>query len=81
MKRRILVFGMVLGAGLFAAPPLVGKKALAIAGCCKERKTIKHPWRKNGLNLQRCKDQNTKRDKGRDSVFDKAGFVWWDVRC
>ena len=81
MKRRIFVFGMVLGAGLFAAPPLIGKEALAIAGCCKERKTIKHPRRKNGLNLKQCKDRNKKWDEGRDSVFDQAGRVWWDGRC
>ncbi|MEE8187818.1 MAG: hypothetical protein V3T80_01305 [Kiloniellales bacterium] len=81
MKRLILVFGLVLGAGLFAAPPLIGNEALAIAGCCKERATAKHPWKQNGLSLRRCKEQNKKRDKGRDSVFDRAGLVWWDMRC
>ena len=79
MKKLILVFVLVLGAGLFGAPPLMDKEALAIAGCCKERATTNHAWRKSNLSFKRCKDRNAARDG--DKVFNQSGKVWWDVRC
>jgi hypothetical protein len=55
---------------LFAQPP----------GCCKQRDSREGDWYKNGLNFDQCQQWNRRKDRG-DNVFDKQGFVWWDLNC
>jgi len=82
MKR---VLGVLIFLTLIIGPTVVppsGVPALAQqpAGCCKVRDALSSPnWRKNGLNLENCKQLNDKRD--RDNVLQEAGFVWWDGQC
>ena len=78
MKKLVLILGGVVAIALFSTTLPCGNQVLAISGCCKERQTLRHPWRKNGKNLDQCQEQN-RRD--RDNVLDMSGLVWWDARC
>lgn len=50
-------------------------------GCCKQRDSRENQdWYRNGLDFRECQELNQRRD-GRDNVFDKNGFVWWDRDC
>jgi hypothetical protein len=49
-------------------------------GCCKQRATIKHPWRNNGMNFPQCQDLNQRLDNG-DNIYIENGIVWWDRAC
>ena len=55
--------------GLFAQP----------SGCCKQRNSHEGDWYNNGLNFDQCQQLNRRRD--RDNVFDREGFIWWDLSC
>ena len=75
----VLIF-LTLIIGPTGAPPSRVQAAQEQPGCCKVRDGLSSPdWRKNGLNLQNCKQLNDKRD--RDNVLQEAGFVWWDGQC
>lgn len=51
---------------------------VAKAGCCKVRKSTKHPWVKTGQEFGQCKNDN----KGDgDKIYQSKGLVWWDRSC
>ena len=51
---------------------------VAKSGCCKARKSDKHPWIRNGMGYQQCEDIN--KSDG-DPLFKKSGKYWWDRSC
>lgn len=48
------------------------------SGCCKERASSQHPWRKTNKNYQQCEQAN-KTDG--DRVSKSQGKLWWDRSC
>ena len=58
---------------VFAAPLSCSDQVLAISGCCKQRQSVNHAWRKSNVGFDGCKREN-------DDVFKPAGLLW-DVSC
>ncbi len=58
---------------------LTVRQQLAISGCCKERRTPNHAWRRSRLAFAECKRRNDRID--RDDVFAPRGLYWWDIGC
>ena len=51
---------------------------VAKSGCCKVRKSSKHPWAKTSRSFQQCEDAN-KADG--DGIYKSSGLTWWDRSC
>ncbi len=51
---------------------------VAKSGCCKARKSAKHPWVKVNKGFEKCKKSNS--DDG-DKIYKSKGLYWWDRSC
>lgn len=80
MKKWIAALAVLPVAGLLWIATPCGNEALAISGCCKERKDDGYAWKKNGQSFEKCQKLNKIKDKI-DNIFQSKGRVWWDVGC
>ena len=76
MRRLALAAVFVLVAVPFLVQPPCGGVALAISGCCKQKKG--DDWVKISRDFPKCKALNA---KDGDNIFKRAGRFWWDTRC
>lgn len=51
---------------------------LAKSGCCKARKSAKHPWVKTSKSFEDCENANG--GEG-DDIYKSNGSYWWDRSC
>ena len=51
---------------------------VAKAGCCKVRKSSKHPWAKTSISFEQCKAAN---DADKDGIYQSTGKYWLDRSC
>jgi len=79
MNKIFLIPALLLVAFALSLTPPCNKQLLAVSGCCKDRASLKDPWKKNGMNFRECERLNQKIDG--DNVFDQRGRVWWDSGC
>jgi hypothetical protein len=61
--------------GAIAAALSCSDQVLAISGCCKQRKSVNHAWRKNNLDFDGCQS------KERGEILKPLGLFWWDISC
>jgi hypothetical protein len=78
MKNTIFVVGLAVLVAIFFVVGFTSNPLFAVSGCCKERKSYKGGWSKNGKSFAACKKLN---NKDRDDVFDESGLYWWDQKC
>ena len=78
MKKSIFVVGLAVLVAIFFVVGFTNDPLFAVSGCCKERKSYKVGWSKNGKSFADCKKLNK---KDGDDVFDKSGLYWWDQKC
>ena len=80
MKNVTIALGIVLVVvGTLTALPC-GRYVVAVTGCCKERPTEDHAWRRSAMTFEQCVDANQVRDGGGE-IFEPNGTVWWDIGC
>jgi hypothetical protein len=80
MKKWIPALAVLPVAGILWIAAPCGNEALAISGCCKERKDDGYAWKKNGQSFAKCQASNKEKDEG-DNIMQRKGRVWWDVGC
>lgn len=81
MKKILIILVLALTGAAFPVTVPGNGQRFAVSGCCKERKSYKHPWVRNGMNFKQCQEYNQDQDGKEDDVLDKSGYVWWDVNC
>ncbi len=79
-KKWIPALAVLPVAGMLWIAAPCGNEALAISGCCKERKNVDSAWKKNGMSLKNCQSSNKDKDNG-DNIFQSKGRVWWHIGC
>jgi hypothetical protein len=82
VNKMLFVLGSLLSAIIFSVMLFSDYYLFAQPrGCCKQRDSREdQDWYRNGLDFRECQELNQRRD-GRDDVFDRTGFVWWDRDC
>ena len=51
---------------------------VAKSGCCKVRKTEKHPWAKTSMSFEQCR---AAKGADGDKIYQSTGLTWWDRSC
>lgn len=51
---------------------------VAKSGCCKVRKSAKHPWVITDISFDQCKNEN---NNDGDKIYKNSGLYWWDRSC
>jgi len=79
MKKILLVLGFLLLTVAVSVTFPCYNQLFALSGCCLDRHSYRAQWRPNRMTFRECSNKNRREDG--DNIFDRAGLVWWDVRC
>ena len=83
MKLLLLILSLTVSSGAVAQSTVNEGQTIAQSGCCNEWDYRNRRWRIIGYDLERCKDENDRRDRreSRNDVYQERGDIWWDVAC
>jgi hypothetical protein len=81
MRKIIVILALVVFTVIFSEIILTAGNFFAQQrGCCMQLDPRTGQYYKNGLNFRQCQDLNANMDRG-DNLFDRSGYVWWNVNC
>jgi hypothetical protein len=81
MKKTLLILSLVLITLIFPKIFFDANNFFAQQrGCCMQLNSRTGQYYRNGLNFRQCQELNSNLDRG-DNLFERRGYVWWNVNC